>query len=526
LKNKNDELKNEFFLQKLEFFFKRYIIILVLVGIIGISLRFYFLDFDIPVHSDSFEYFRIANDIALKQEINFAVTTKGWPTFLSIFFSVYQSNNFMDYHALQRILSISISVITIIPTYFFCKVFFDKKISIVASSFFILEPHIIQNSTLGLSEPLFVFLGTISLALFFQNKSKWTTLSFVILALFVFVRSEGIILFGILAIVFFLRKKIKKSEILWYLVAISLFAITLFGLMSIFPSPEKDVLYQHIDSAIYNVYDTRPSNNFNEKILSGTEVLIKKIGQTIVPYFLVFVPVGIFMLLKQRNYHNTSLLVVLILGLIASTYIFSRINDIRYIFWLYPILCVISGFALEKFFNHFNQKNILFVGIVCAMIVMSVFLISIEDVSDRNREAFQFAYHVNENTNVINFYFQSGYLQYVNLSKLNKFPIQSSEFPDGIKIIDPAKCCLTLDEFINHGEQNGLTHIVIDNTSKKTSIFDGIFYHEDKYAYLKKVYDTKENGYKYYHAKIFVIDFEDFERNVEGLDTKSSYPYS
>jgi len=502
-----------FFLQKLEFFFKRYIIILVLVGIIGISLRFYFLDFDIPVHSDSFEYFRIANDLALGEEIESSLIVKGWPTFLSIFFSFYESSNFLDYHTLQRILSAIISVITIFPCYLLCRVFFDKRISIISSSFFIFEPHIIQNSILGLSEPLFILIGTISLALFFQNKSRYTIISFILLASFVYVRSEGIALFGICSIIFFVRNGIKKNQIITYLISLSLFLAVLFVLMSINPSSEKDVLFHHIDGAVSNVFSTNPSNNFSVKLVSGVEVLIKKLGQTIFPYFLAFVPLGIFLLLKQRNKNNISLLLILILGLMASLYIFSRINDIRYIFWLYPIFCVISGFTLERISRNFNKKHILLILIFTGMIIMTIFLISSNDLSDRNKEALQFSFYINDNFDKVTFYFQSGYTQYASLEKLDKFPIPSKEFPKSVEIINPIICCNTINEFIEFGKSEGIKHIVVDNTSKKISFFDDVFDHEQKYPYLKKIYDTKENGYEYYHAKIFVINFDDFDKN-------------
>ena len=60
-------------------------------------------------------------------EIFYHESNSGWPGFLSIIFSTFQSTNFMDYMALQRYVSIILSVITIIPVYLLGKQFFAKQ---------------------------------------------------------------------------------------------------------------------------------------------------------------------------------------------------------------------------------------------------------------------------------------------------------------------------------------------------------------------------------------------------------------
>ena len=73
---------------------------------IGIAIRILFVPFDIPLTWDNFTYFMYATDHSLGQNSPMQVSSNGWPLFVSFFFSLYNSDNFLDYMALQRILSV------------------------------------------------------------------------------------------------------------------------------------------------------------------------------------------------------------------------------------------------------------------------------------------------------------------------------------------------------------------------------------------------------------------------------------
>ena len=72
------------------------------------------------------------------------------------FFAISNSTEMIEFMNIQRILSIIISVLTIIPLYYLIKNFFKKEIAIVAASLFIFSPKIIENSILGITDPLFI----------------------------------------------------------------------------------------------------------------------------------------------------------------------------------------------------------------------------------------------------------------------------------------------------------------------------------------------------------------------------------
>ena len=67
-----------------------------------------------------------------------------------------------------------------------------------------------------------------------------------------------------------------------------------------------------------------------------------------------------------------------------------------------------------------------------------------------------------------------------------------------------------LSEFISFDKNDGLTHVVVDNNPNRPEFLKDVFYNEEKFSYLTKIYDSSEQGYNY-HLKIFRIDYEKFE---------------
>jgi len=83
-----------------------------LIIILGLVLRFYYFPYDVPLSLDTLSYFSYAFEISQtgKFPIDFVLINNGWPTFLSIFFSLFKFENFIDYMELERGVSILISV--------------------------------------------------------------------------------------------------------------------------------------------------------------------------------------------------------------------------------------------------------------------------------------------------------------------------------------------------------------------------------------------------------------------------------
>ena len=176
-------------------FSKNTIIFLGIIALSGFLIRLVYFPEGIPIILDGADSFWYASDLSISGTFpHDSISNNGWPTFLSVFFSFFNSENFLDYMKLQRYVTVIISVSTIIPVFILCRKFCGYKLSLLGALLFVFQPRIVENSLGGLSEPLFIFLELSCLVLFLQNNWKFKYLSFAFLALACLVRYEGIVL--------------------------------------------------------------------------------------------------------------------------------------------------------------------------------------------------------------------------------------------------------------------------------------------------------------------------------------------
>ena len=220
---------------KSKIFSRNVIICLGIIGLVGFLIRFFYFPDGIPITLDGTLYFWYANDLSISGTFpaNVNIPNNGWPTFLSVFFYFFNSENFLDYMALQRYVTIIISVATIIPVFILCRKFCGNELSLLGASLFVFQPRIIENSLSGLTDPLFILLELTCLVLFLQNGFKFKYLSFAFLALACLVRYEGVVLIIPLSILFLRINKIDKKNISRYFIAISIFLLVLLNFLVI-----------------------------------------------------------------------------------------------------------------------------------------------------------------------------------------------------------------------------------------------------------------------------------------------------
>ena len=103
--------------------------------LVGLIIRMYYFPYDIPLTLDGLFYFKYAIDTSILGHLpEYHLTNNGWPVFLSVFFSGTNSENFLDYMTIQRLVSITASLLTVIPLYFLCRKFFEHKFAIIGSA--------------------------------------------------------------------------------------------------------------------------------------------------------------------------------------------------------------------------------------------------------------------------------------------------------------------------------------------------------------------------------------------------------
>ena len=205
-----------------------------LIIILGLVLRFYYFPYDVPFSLDASVYFSYAYEMAKSGEFpnGFILANNGWPTFLAIFFSMLKAGEFQTFVDLQRIIAIVISVLAVFPMYFLCRKFFPKFIALIGAALLVLEPRVISNSMLGITEPMFNLLIITSLVAFFSKKN-WIYFSFAFLAIAVIVRYEAFLLIIPFSIMFFIKLRKDNRRIFKYFLCLGIFILILCPMMMI-----------------------------------------------------------------------------------------------------------------------------------------------------------------------------------------------------------------------------------------------------------------------------------------------------
>ena len=553
---------------------KNPIICLVLIGLVGLAIRIYSYPYDLPVYQDVSDYFWYAMDMSILGEFpqmapsqvlavppypGYSFPNNGWPVFLSLFFSLANFENVLQYMDLQRCIAITISILTMIPLYFLCTKFFGKYFSLLGTALFAFQPRIIENSLLGGNEPLFLFLVVCTLALFLNKNIKMIYISFAIAGLLSLVRYEGLLILIPMTIVFFYRFRFSKITVAKYAIAIGLILLILLPMAHIrIETLGYDGLLSNIIAGPKYIQDTVSTGEVfwenlemnqvsgMEKtfyfIQNGVENLVKNLGKSLVPTFSFLAPIGIFFLCRKLDYKKITLIITLAVFLLPAFYIYSRgFGDLKYLFVLFPIFSVVSMFTLRRIFIRSNESSKIFVVFLTGFLIFSLgYLVYFSPDLEHEQEALEIATIIKDTTKKVNGYYPEGVylIHLIKNSDLEEFPVFSTDRPsatdkfvsntDWLEYLDDPegkniesllagdiKEIDSVEDYIKFGKKVGLTHLVTDGKSAQPRILNDIFYNEKNYPYLLKQFDSTEHGFNY-HMKIYKIDFHLFEKYLEN----------
>jgi len=504
---------------KYNFIEKKSILILTTICIIGVIIRLHYTPYGIPVSFDAFTaYFSYALDISILKDFpNYTLSQSGWPEFLSLFFMNFHSDNLIDYMNLQRTISIILSGITVIPIYFISKKFFNNYYSLLGALIFAFEPRIIINSTLGISEPLYILAITLGILLFLNLNKKIIYASFGFFACATIIRPEGQFWFLAFSVIYFLRFRKNRKDLALFLVCLGIFLLILSPIvMNRIECCEDDGIVGRIISELSNYNFNNNSVQSDDKINTisyGPNFFngIKLFVWGIIPIFIIFIPLGLITIFKCLKFPNYLLILVPSILALPIIYSVSVAPDTRYIYPIYPIFCVIAVFGIKWIVSNFNNKKLILVIIILGIILGSITFLDFkkidyvydDEIYEISKIIIKDVKGVNKDSNAVKFF------KVVEIE--DRWPITeyNGRLSDSSKIhLLSVKDFTSLEEFLKFGKNNGLSHLIIDNQNNMPDFFINIFYNEEKYNYLIKEFDYQ--GYNY-HVKKFKIDYDMFD---------------
>ena len=492
------------------------VISLIVIGLIGFLIRLYYFPYDVPLTLDAVGYFWYAIDMTVLGRFpeGYNFPNNGWPSFISLFFSLVKSENFLDYMNLQRYLSISISVLTIIPVYLLCTRFVNKSYSLIGVALFVLDPRIIQNSLAGITEPSYILLGCVTILLFLSKRMVSVYSSFGTAALFSLVRYEGLFIIIPISIMFFVRLRKEKMLLPKYFLAFTIFLLVLVPMAYIrIVTIGNDGLMYHAIESPSTYYSSsimgnsgRPS--FTDLITKSLYNFIQYAGWVMIPSYGFFVPLGALLFLKQLDYKKTTIILFAIIFILPALYAYSRgFQDTRYLYVLYPIFSVLSLYTVEKI--NFKTKNpgIVWIALIVLILSASLLFLDYKNINyEHERQAFRIAQHIAEIAKGINDYYPEAKFLSVSELKNHNFPILSTNISKGPKLFS-TEGFTSLNDFIGANKKNGLTHIIVDDAENRPDFVKRLFLNDDEYSFLVKEFDSSEYGYTY-HVKVYKINYD------------------
>jgi len=538
---------------------KRYLIYLALIILISLTFKLYTVDFSIPVTSDAVEYALLAVAYSNGQFLQHPQYNSGWPLLISSFFLAVNSENFLDYSNVMRILGLGISTITILLVYLVSRKFFNEKLSIMAAIIFAFEPRLNQISGLGVSEPLFILIMISSFYFILNTNTRYLFVSFILAGILWWVRPNGFMMFFALSIIYFINfrktKNFVRTYVFYVLLLLLIVSPMLLQRYDQFGNPTYNWIAEkiwvgdyaqsisvNIQSADYTALDFINDNGilsfFNKFVLAGLYNLLYITARMTFPYLFVLLPFGIFLSFKMvfRDNNIRALWITILVTIVSMIVSFSVIPDKRLMFFLFPFLSIFATLPIKKLIEHksdkifsINIKNILLVIVGVSVIIVSALYTSYYERPDSilEKEKLEFTTYMVYDIKAKVLFDPSDLQNYfghplifsdpsyfkkirINENWENGKPVFNYPEETHNRIMIHGK---SMEDLISNGEKYGLTHIMTTKDGGSFfSFVDELYSEEKKYAYLKKVFDSNEQRFTKLNLKVFEIDYGKFHQ--------------
>jgi len=539
---------------------KHIVFFLILISLISLGFKLYTVDFTVLPAEDTFGYVLRGMAHNNGDFTEHPRKTLGWSIFISPFFHMTDSNNFLEYVSIARGLGLAISIITIIPMYVLSRKFFDAKYSLCAVGLFAFEPHLNHVSGLGYTEPLYILATILSLYFILNKNSNYSYLSFLTIGLLWWVRWNGIVMLLIASIIFFTNFKKTPKLFLKYFACLAICLIVVspmlierngqFGSPLFFSQNEHmftgeyaTIMAENMMGVEYSAFDYVDDHGFGKFIekfvFLGIYNLLFTLFKMSLPYLIFFLPFGILFSLRsfdqEKKYIRSNWILILI-SLGAFIFYFAIMPEKRLIYHVYPFLIILAAISLQRLVEYglptfsFNekQKKICLVGIMCTVLLLSSLYTLRYEVPDPilSNEEILFAETLENKFDgkILDAGYTLKGLYYVHVMdpdgvfKNYKITQNSGAYymfefnSENVNLMPTMLYAKSLEDFIEVSYEYELNYISINK--KDVILFypylDEIYENEDKFPYLTKVFDTENEGFEKLKAKVFEIDYKIF----------------
>ena len=534
---------------------------LILISSASLGLKLYTVDFTVLPVEDTYGYVLRGMAHNNGDFTEHPRKTLGWSIFISPFFHMIDSNNFLDYVNIARGLGLMISIITVVPMYLLSRKFFDAKYSICAVGLFAFEPHLNHVSGLGMTEPLYIFAIILSLYFILNKNSKYSYLSFLTVGLLWWVRWNGIIMLLIASVIFFRNFKKTPKSFLKYLACLAICLVVVSPMLlerneeygnplffsqnqRVFTGEYVTIMADNMIDVQYSAFDyitDRGFGKFIEKfVFMGIYNLFFTLSKLLLPYLIFFLPFGIVFSLRafdQEKKFIQSNWILILISLAVFVFYFAVMPEKRLIYHVYPFLIIFAMISLQRFVEYglstysFNkkQKKICLVGIMCFVLVLSGLYTLRYEVPDPILSDEEILFAESLENKFDGKILDAGYtlkgLYYVHVTdpigifknyKISDDPGAYYMFEfnkENVNLMPTVLYATSLEDFIEVSYEYELNYISI-NKNGVSDIFypylNEIYENEAKFPYLIKVFDTEQEEFEKLKAKVFEIDYKIF----------------
>ena len=316
--------------------------------------------------------------------------------------------------------------------------------------------------------------------------------------------------------------------------------------LRLFTGEYATILADNMTGVEYTAFDYIDDHGFGKFIINfvlmGIYNLFLALFKMSFPYLIVFLPFGIIFSLRafdQEKKYIQSNRILIIITLIPFIVYFAILPEKRLIYHVYPFLIILAiiplqrlvEYGLSSFSCNERQKKIVLVSIMGAVLISSSFytlryespdpLLNDEKILFADILSKKFEGKILDSGNTL-----QG-LTYVNITNppgifKHYKHIQDQDMSylgyagfnkKNINLIPVTLYAKSLEGFIDVSYEYELKYISINKNGVEDIFYpylDEIYENEEKFPYLRKVFDTEQEEFEKLKAKVFEIDYKIF----------------